>query len=200
MRQYDSFPLSIPHSIPDFVSLARSLLAMNNHFINVQSADTGVFQERQVTPNLKLVVFVMGSLHLALHIESVYKVVNQTAVYKTGMGSVGVAHVGDREVTVVDLYRRFFKESQISSSDLVSHLVLVQNTMGELYGIPVADTPVLIEVPLPMIRVLPQSYRGADTLDVASHVAVIPQEATALTIFLLDVDLLLPLFQQSKTA
>jgi purine-binding chemotaxis protein CheW len=173
---------------------------MNNHFINVQSADTTVFQERQVTPNLKLVVFVMGSLHLALRIESVYKVVNQTTVHSTGTGSVGVAHVGNREVTVVDLYRRFFKESQISSSGLVSHLVLVQNTTGELYGIPVADTPVLIEVPLSMIRVLPQSYRRADTLDVASHVAVIPQEATPLTVFLLDVDLLLPVFQQSRTA
>jgi purine-binding chemotaxis protein CheW len=72
----------------------------------------------------------------------------------------------------------------------------VQNTTGELYGIPVAETPVLMEVSLSQVRVLPESYRRADTLDVASHVAVIPQETAPLTLFVLDVDLLLPIFQQ----
>jgi purine-binding chemotaxis protein CheW len=46
-----------------------------------------------------------------------------------------------------------------------------------------------------MIRVLPESYRRSDTLEVASHVVVIGQEAAPLTLFLLDVDLLLPIFQ-----
>jgi purine-binding chemotaxis protein CheW len=52
-----------------------------------------------------------------------------------------------------------------------------------------------MEVPLSMIRVLPESYRRSDMLEVTSHVVVIPQEVAPLTLFLLDVDLLLPIFQ-----
>lgn len=174
---------------------------MNNLLINAQSGDTALSKARQVTtPFLKLVVFSMGGLNLALRIESVYKVVNHTPVYSSGLNHVGVSHMGEREVTVVDLYWRFFKGSQTHELSSTGYLVIVKNTTGELYGIPVAETPVLIEVPLSMIRVLPESYRRADTLEVASHVAVIPQEGAPLTVFLLDVDLLLPIFQQITAA
>lgn len=146
--------------------------------------------------SIKLIVFEIGNLNLALPIESVYKVLNYTPIYGSGINQVGITHVGEFEVTVVDLHQRFFKSSQTSEYFTGGYLVLVKNTTGELYGIPVADTPVLMEVQLSQIRVIPESYRRADTLDVASHVAVIPQETASLTVFLLDVDLLLPIFQQ----
>ena len=146
--------------------------------------------------NNKLLVFGMGNLNLALPIKSVHKILKYTPVYGSGVQPVGVTHLGDSEVTVVDLHRRFFKSSQTTVPDSSRYLVIVQNTTGELYGIPVADTPLLIEVSSSQIRILPESYRRADTLDVASHVAVIPQETTPLTVFLLDVDLLLPIFQE----
>ncbi len=169
---------------------------MNNSPINLQSGKTEHLGTRQVTLVHKLIVFSLGNLNLALPIESVYKVVNHTPVYSSGLQPVGVAHVGDGEVTVVDLHRRFFKESSPSISSQGGYLVLVKNTTGELYGIPAAEAPILLEVPSSLIRVLPESYRRADTLDVASHVAVIPQESASVTVFLLDVDLLLPLFQK----
>jgi len=174
---------------------------MNNHLVNLQSDDPELFKAPHTIPSiLKLIVFGMGGLNLALPIESVHKVVNHTPVYSSGVGSVGVAHLGDGEVTVVDLYRRFFKESQISESEPTGYLVLVKNTTGELYGVPVAETPVLMEVPSSLIRVLPESYRRSDTIEVASHVAVIPQEVAPLTVFLLDVDLLLPIFKELTAA
>ena len=171
---------------------------MNNLSSSVQSGNSELsLQARQAIPYLKLLVFSLGNLNLSLRIESVYKVVNRTPVYSSGVGSVGVAHVGDGEVTVVDLHRRFFNTSNPSSEpQLGGYLVVVRNTTGELYGIPIADTPVLMEVPLSQIRLLPESYRRSDTLEVASHVAVIPQEHSQLTIFLLDVDRLLPLFRE----
>jgi chemotaxis signal transduction protein len=150
--------------------------------------------------SLKLIVFEIGSLNLALPIESVFKILNYTPIYGSGVNQVGITHVGDFEVTVVDLYRRFFKSSHPHEYFSGNYLVVVQNKTGELYGIPVADTPILMEVPSSQIRILPESYRRADTLDVASHVAVIPQETASLTVFLLDVDLLLPLFQQLSVA
>jgi chemotaxis signal transduction protein len=146
--------------------------------------------------SLKIIVFEIGSINLALPIDTVYKVLNYTPIYGSGVNQVGVTHVGELEVTVVDLYRRFFKSTPPQDYFTGSYLVLVQNKMGELYGIPVTDAPVLIEVPLSQIRVLPESYRRADTLDVARHVIVIPQETAPLTVFLLDVDLLLPIFQK----
>ena len=170
---------------------------MNNQLIQLQSNTLPTSQTRQVNSLLKLVVFGMGGLNLALRIESVYKVVNHTSTYSSGLGAVGVTHLGEGEITVVDLHRRFFKSSQTNSSNSSGYLVVVQNSTKELYGIPVAETPALMEVPVEMIRVLPESYRRADTLDVASHVAVIPQHGTPLTIFLLDVNRLLPIFQQS---
>ncbi len=172
---------------------------MDNLLTNLQSGDTSLSKAGQAAPVLKLVVFAMGGLQLALRIESVYKVVNHSPVYSSGLNHVGITHLGNQEVTVVDLHRRFFKADQTSESSPGNYLVIVKNTTGEFYGIPVADTPILIEVPLSMIRILPESYRRADTLEVASHVAVIPQEGTPLTVFLLDVDLLLPMFQSLAT-
>lgn len=173
---------------------------MNKLLTNSQSSDTKPSTDRQLAPFFKLVVFGMGGLNLALRIESVYKVVNYTPIYSSGLNHVGVAHLGDCEVTVVDLHWRFFKSSQAAEFKSGGYLVIVRNTTGELYGIPVAETPVLMEVPLSIIRAVPESYRRADTLEVATHVAVIPQEVAPVTVFLLDVDLLLPIFQQLTAA
>ncbi|MGQ4646357.1 chemotaxis protein CheW [Lyngbya aestuarii] len=144
-------------------------------------------------PVLKLIVFSMGSLKLAVPIESVYKVFNQPSINSSGVNQFGVTHVGEQQVTVVDLYRRVFKQSQTNVVFADGYLVTVQNSQGELYGIAVTDTPVLMDVLLSSIRVLPESYRRVDTLDLASHVVVIPQESGSITVFLLDVDLLLPI-------
>lgn len=173
---------------------------MNNQLIPFNSSESALARNRQTNSLLKIVVFNMGSLSLALRIDSVYKVVNHSSTYGSGIGAVGVTHLGNSEITVVDLHQRFFRASQMNSANSTSYLIVVQNTTNELYGIPVDDTPALMEVPLSMIRILPESYRRADTLDVASHVAVIPQNGASLTVFLLDVDRLLPIFQELSAA
>lgn len=165
---------------------------MNNLLIQSPPNNTPLSQARQVTPSFKLIVFTMSGLNLALRIETVYKVVNHTPVYSSGLSHVGVAHLSEREVTVLDLYWRFFKKSQQNEFHADGYLIIVRTTTDELYGIPVAQTPVLLEVPLTLIRALPESYRCADTLGIASHVAIIPQETEPLTVFLLDVDLIVP--------
>lgn len=149
------------------------------------------FNTRDAVASLKVLVFSIGNLKLALRIENVYKVLNQTPVYGTGLNGVGIAHVGDREVTVVDLHRRLFQSSITNEASKAGYLIIAQNTPGELYGIPVAVVPALMEIPLSSIRVLPESYRHANILGFASHVAVIPQVEASLTIFLLDIEQLL---------
>lgn len=150
------------------------------------------------TNNVELIVFSIGNLNLALPIKSVYKVSNYTPISGSGVGMVGVTRVDDQEVTVIDLYKRFFKTNP-GEYTKGGYLVQVLNAVGELYGIPVVETPILMEVSLSLIRVLPQSYRYSDTLDLASHVAVIPQDDAFLTIFLLDIAQLLSILSQGKT-
>ena len=170
---------------------------MNNNSINLQSSGASEpSKAQQNTSVLKLVVFGIGSLTLALPIEFVNKVVNQTRVYSSGLNHMGIAHLGDSEITIIDLHRRLFKSEQTSQSGKGSYLIITKNTLGEIFGIPVTETPALMDLPLSLIRVLPESYRRADTLEIASHVAVIPQETEPLTVFLLDVDRLLPTFSE----
>ncbi|HEY9598261.1 MAG TPA: chemotaxis protein CheW, partial [Cyanophyceae cyanobacterium] len=125
---------------------------MSNLLIHSQSGDGTISNVRAVTPSVKLIGFTFGELNLALRIESVYKVVNHTPVYSSGLNHIGVAHLGDYQVTVIDLHRRFFKDNLKSESHSDHYLVIVKNTTGEFYGIPVVETPVLLEVPTSMIR------------------------------------------------
>lgn len=141
---------------------------------------------------IKVVVFAISNLNLAFRIENVYKVLNQAPVYGLGLNGVGIAHLGDREVTVVDLHRQLFQSSIITQASKKSYLIVAQNSEGNLYGTPVAVVPALMEIPLSSIQVLPESYRQADILGCASHFCHIPQVEAPLTIFLLDVDQLVP--------
>ncbi|NEP01174.1 MAG: chemotaxis protein CheW [Symploca sp. SIO2E9] len=163
--------------------------------MNLVKSQVGFLQksrQQEPQPSLPLIVFQISTLHLAVRIESVYKVAEYKPVHGSGINQFGVANVDEHQVTVLDLYGKIVDSNQTSESLPGEYLVIVGNSKDELYGIAVIDTPKLMEVPLSRIRVLPESYRRADTLGVASHVAVIPQQTETLTIFVLDVELLLP--------
>ena len=61
---------------------------------------------------VELIVFNIGHLNLALPIKAVYKVSNYTSISGSKVGFIGVTQVEGREVTVIDLYQRFFKSQQ----------------------------------------------------------------------------------------
>lgn len=135
---------------------------------------------------LKLLVFEVGKLVLALPIQQVQKVVRHNPVHGSGLSYVNVTHLEDQEVTVIDLHQKLFKVSQTETLG-TGYFIISKNITGEPLGIVVAQTPTIIDVPLAQIRTLPESYRRADTLEIASHVAVIPQaDETSLTVFILD--------------
>ena len=163
---------------------------MKNTLVHLKSHSLKHSNNREAVASLKVIVFEIGHLHLALRIENVYKVLRQTSVYGSGLNQIGIAHVGDREVTVVDLNRQLSHSSANGAAE-TSYLVVAQSTGGELFGIPVAVVPALKAVPLANIRVLPESYRHTDLLGTASHVCQSPEKEATLTIFLLDVDRLL---------
>ena len=146
---------------------------------------------RNAVASIKALVFEMGNINLALRIETVYKVLNQTPVYGRGNNGLGIAPVGDREITVVDLHQRLFQSRIKNAESHKGYLIITQNRNGEFYGIPVAVVPALMEIPLSRIQVLPESYRDANILGMASHFCHIPKGEASVMIFLLDVEQLL---------
>lgn len=136
--------------------------------------------------SVKMIVFTVGTFNLALPIEIVYKVLNQIPVYGSGLNGVGIAHVGELEVTVIDLHRQLFQSSIINETAKKGYLLILHSKSSDLYGIPVASVPVLMDLSLASIRVLPESYRSGDILQMATHVCYLPEEEPPLTIFLVN--------------
>ncbi len=141
--------------------------------------------------SLKVVVFEIGNLNFAVRIETVYKVMHQTPVYARELNGLRIAHVGDREIIVVDLHRRLFHSRITADASKKGYLIIVKNREGKLCGIPVAVVPALMELPLSKIQVVPESYHQANILAIASHFCYIPQAEASMIIFVLDVEQLL---------
>jgi purine-binding chemotaxis protein CheW len=145
---------------------------------------------------LKLLVFPVNKLTLAIPVEDVKKVINLPKLYGSGLNYIFLSHGDNQEITVFDLHQKLFNLSAFSAisnlEEQETYLVIAQNTMNEEFGIIVTETPTIIDVPLSEVRMLPPSYRHSDTLEIASHVTVIPQENQEnLTIFIIDCDQLL---------
>ena len=150
--------------------------------------------EQSLTTTLRVVTFPVGKLTLAVPIESVYRVLSNIPVEGSGERGVGVAHLEDYELTVFDLEYQLFaqKPSEPISAPAGSYIVVVQS-QTEVLGLLVKQAPTLMNLPRDRVRVLPPSYRQADTLTVCSHVAILDPEAEnqpAKTVFFLDVECL----------
>ena len=162
---------------------------MSNNILDFQASETNT----NITSSLlKLLVFEMGILTLALPVEQVQKVIKRTDVHGSGLSYVNLSHLGEQEIAIVDLHRKLFRVSQTDNSSNSGYFIITKNIIGEPLGIAIAQTPTLIDIPLSQVRTLPDSYRRADTLEIASHVAVISREnGTSLTVFILDLEQLI---------
>jgi purine-binding chemotaxis protein CheW len=151
-------------------------------------ADSGLDISVQNQTLIKLLVFEIGKLTLALPILQVQKIVKQSEVHGSGLSHVNLTHLPEQEIAIVDLHQKLFGSSlpTAKSSEFSGYFIISRNLTGEPLGIAVSQAPTLLDVPLEQIRQLPEAYRRADTLEIASHVAVIPQETTPRTIFILD--------------
>ena len=132
---------------------------------------------------VKLLIFTVGKLNLALPILQVQKIVKQDKVHGSGLSHVNLAHLAEQEVAIVDLHQKLF---QVPQPETNGYFIITKNVGSEPLGILVSKAPNLVDVSQEQIRVLPNSYRHADTLEIASHVAMIPQDDASLTVFILD--------------
>lgn len=162
---------------------------MINHTINNSTVDIINLASNSA---LKILVFAIDKLTVALPVAWVKKVTKHTALYGSGLSHVNLTHLGETEVTIIDLHQKLFKVSANNGNSQGYFIITKDHIIGESLGVIVTAIPKLMDVPLSFIRTLPKSYRNADTLEIASHVAVIPQEnQIALTIFILDLERLI---------
>ncbi len=64
-------------------------------------------------------------------------------------------------------------------------IAIFTDNQNRSYGIPINTVPELITIPLDRIRLLPKEFRDTNPLGIASHLAMIPTPAAALTLFIL---------------
>ncbi len=145
-------------------------------------------QKKNALTHRKLIVFPVGELRLAVPMDNISRVINRPKVYSSGLNAVGVTTVGDRELTIVDLHQQLFGTPGAFNPERPGYLVLTPSPTGELMGIPTPETPRLLDIPLEQIRELPESYRQADTLWVASHMirTAMTEGGELQSIFMLD--------------
>ncbi|NJR71404.1 MAG: chemotaxis protein CheW [Synechococcales cyanobacterium CRU_2_2] len=137
---------------------------------------------------VKLVVFPMGRLRLALPMAGISRVINLPEVHSSGLHTVGVTTVGNIQLMIVDLHRQLFEVSAPQAAGKSGYLVIMPTPAGYPIGIPIAETPILVDVPSSEIRALPDAYRRADTLSIASHITRITTEAGEVqSVFVLDI-------------
>ena len=150
-------------------------------------ADANLSNPTKSDSIVKLLVFEIGKLTLALPILQVQKVVRQSEVYGSGLSHISLTHLPDRELAIVDLHQKIFGTS-LTQSPSTGYFIIGTNKVGEPLGIIVSKAPTLIDVPMNQIRILPDTYRRSDTLEIASHVTVFSTTETTTTIFILDLD------------
>ena len=137
--------------------------------------------------SIKLLVFEMGNLILALPVLQVQKVVKYNPVHGSGLSYVNLTHLDNKDVAIIDLHQKLFNTSLPRLSKDEGYFIISKNITGESLGILVLEPPTLVDVATTQIRLIPDTYRRSDTLKIASHVTVITREnETSKTVFILD--------------
>ena len=123
---------------------------------------------------LKVLVFSLGHLYLAMRLEGVEKVIPMPEVIKSGAKSLGVTHFEDREAIVLDLYQTIYNRSATKGD---GYLVMLQ-TDQNLYGITVPTLPMMKELPVADFHPVPTDYRDRDALGIADQMTQIALNPT----------------------
>lgn len=136
--------------------------------------------------SLKAISFMIASYRLALPLEAVLRVVNCPIELRDLSNPLELVHLGSHAIAVLNLHSHLALKQINSTSSGQQFLVVTRSPQDEHCAIRVDAPPDLVELPLNMIRKLPEPYRNGHPLNIASRVAVLPQGKATLAIFLLD--------------
>ncbi|MEB3338428.1 MAG: chemotaxis protein CheW [Leptolyngbyaceae bacterium] len=150
---------------------------------------------RRAEATQQLIVFPLKQEWFALPIPAVQKVVALGKVYgdpqKTG---VSLTNYQDKELVVIDVGQRIFKQSTPPGSGTADaladqtqrYLVILQSSQGDLIGLPIDGQPTLRRIPVSAFGPLPPAYRSEGNIQCISSVMIQPDQEAPF--FLLDPD------------
>ena len=124
-------------------------------------------------PTIELVVFDIDEVSFGIPIDKLDRIISNVHLDKDATLI--------QNVEIIDLHDRL---TGISISNPTA-IAIFTNDSQQLYGIPIDTVPTLICVPLDRIRTLPSEFRTTNPVGIASHIAMISNSTTALTIFIL---------------
>ncbi|PZO40647.1 MAG: hypothetical protein DCF19_12235 [Pseudanabaena frigida] len=137
---------------------------------------------------LKFLIFAMGNLNLAVGIDSVIRIIPLPKIHRSGDKLLGIATYEEREVLVIDLYKRIYG----TETNITKGFLLILSGKNSLYGITIAALPNVQDVPVQSLQPVPSEYRDRDTLGISSHMMHVSiKKSDPQTVFLLDTELLL---------
>ena len=138
----------------------------------------------------KFIVFMIADYLVGLPMSTVLKVVNCPPELNGNLRAAGLIQMGQYPIAILDLHQKFTNSYVPQLNKNSPFLVITQIVRGELCGIPVDETPNIVELSSNSIQPLPKSYHqiGSLNLDIFSHVAVLSEEEKTFTIFLLDIN------------
>jgi chemotaxis signal transduction protein len=128
---------------------------------------------KRVEPMLELVVFDIDRISFGIPMTKINRVISNVFI--------GEDFSLTQDVEILDLHYRL-SGIEISNPNAIA---IFTGDNRQLYGIPIETVPILTSVPLDRIRTLPHDFRTTNPLGIASHVAVISDSTTELTIFIL---------------
>ncbi len=135
---------------------------------------------------LKAIAFAIAGYRLALPLEAVLRVVNCPIELRELSKPLELIHLGSHAIAVLNLHPHLALKQTNPTLGGQQFLVITRSALDEYCAIRVDAPPDLVELPLNMIRKLPEPYRNGHPLNIASRVAVLPQGKATLAIFLLD--------------
>jgi len=167
--------------------------------VSMDSAIDASPERRSVT--MKLILFSFGQqildgnlpVFFGVHIHSVQHIYGNTTIYSSGKTPAGIAHVDQQEITTLDLCRYLFDRPLPE----VKYLLALRSPDTEAIGVPLSESPVLVEVAAENIRSLPATYRHLDPLGLADQVAIAETEDGPQTAFLIDIKRLVGLMMEA---
>lgn len=158
---------------------------MKNSILDINSNLTSYLKESSI----KLLVFKIGKLTLALPVLQVQKIVKYNQVHGSGLSYVNLTHLDNQDIAIIDLHQKLFNVSLPKLSENKGYFIISKKVTEESIGILVSEPPALVDIATTQIRLIPDTYRRLDTLEIASHVTVITQEnETSETVFILDLE------------
>jgi hypothetical protein len=129
--------------------------------------------KQRSSPAIELVVFKIDCVSFGIPMTKINRVISNVFI--------GEDFSLTQDVEILDLHYHL-SGVEIATFNAIA---IFTGKNSQLYGIPIETAPILVSVPADRIRILPSETRTNTPLGIASHIAIIANEDSQLTILIL---------------